>query len=107
MALVAEFEDAGYAVLEAADPRQALAHLDLHEEIVAATLDVNLGARQSGLDVAAHIRRTRPEMPVVFITASADAAAQWASTGHEMVLPKPSGPDVVVHELQRLLGKRG
>lgn len=105
MVLSAELREAGFAVLEAADPPQALAYLDLHEDIVAAALDVNLGARQTGLDVAAAIRRLRPGLPVVFVTGNADAAAAWTGAGPELVLPKPSGADVVVRELGRLLGR--
>ncbi len=65
---VTEFEDAGYAVLEAADSATAIALLSGPEVIDLLFTDIRLPGTLDGWGIAAKARVLRPEIAVIYAT---------------------------------------
>jgi signal transduction histidine kinase/ligand-binding sensor domain-containing protein len=61
-------ELAGYAVTEASDGEEALAHLDVRQLPVDLVLSDVVMPRMNGKALADHLRRTHPGLPVVLMT---------------------------------------
>lgn len=83
--------EAGYDVEEAADGREALKRLtDLDGEPCVVLLDLRL-PDSGDLSLLSEIRRRRPDVPVVMLTAhgSLDDAAQATALGASAFLNKP------------------
>lgn len=81
--------DAGYDVITAATGAEALAHLESHEGFVSLVTDVNLGASQTGWDVARRAREISPTIAVIYMTG--DSAHEWSAHGvpQSTVIAKP------------------
>lgn len=58
----------GYQCLEAPDGTEALALLDTREEPVHLVLTDLLMPKMSGTELATHLSRLRPELPIVFMS---------------------------------------
>ena len=58
----------GYQCLEAPDGTEALALLDTREEPVHLVFTDLLMPKMSGTELAAHLSRLRPELPIVFMS---------------------------------------
>lgn len=65
---VAEFADAGFTVIEAADGAAAVAHLDAGTPIDVLFTDIRLPGDLSGWDVARRARAALPALPVIYAT---------------------------------------
>jgi DNA-binding NtrC family response regulator len=91
-------EGDGHEVLEAASPavaREMLAHEDA-PSLDAALLDVMM-PDESGVSLLAHLRETRPDLPVVMATASADvnhAVAALRSRAFDYLLKPVASEDL-------------
>jgi len=58
-------EDAGYAVVEAADAASALAAFDACSDIAAVISDIHMPGATDGVDLARIIRARRPDIPMI------------------------------------------
>jgi DNA-binding response OmpR family regulator len=99
-------QDAGFEVILASDYEEAIA--SLHERAGALTgllTDINLGASQSGWDIAVIARELMPTLPVVYVTG--DSAHEWPSRGvpHSVLISKPFAAAQVVVALAGLANR--
>ena len=89
-ALVNMFEDAGFAVLEAADAAEASEILETQANDIRLLLtDIRLGDGPDGWDVARHARSLQEDLPIVFV--SGDSVDDWseACIDRSVMLAKP------------------
>ena len=77
----------GYEVFLADSGAEALAHLDDQPGVVAVLTDIDMSP-VSGVELARHIERRRPGLPILFITGNPTAAAELGSAAVD-VLTKP------------------
>jgi CheY-like chemotaxis protein len=98
------FEEGGFDVFLVSTGEEAIAALDTQGEALRAVVtDINLGGEATGWDVARHARRTRPDMPVVYMTGT--EGAEWASLGvpNSILITKPFAPSQVLTAVSQLL----
>jgi PAS domain S-box-containing protein len=89
-------EQLGYSVLRAADAAAALRELERHD-IDLVFSDIVMPGELDGLGLANHLRRTRPELPVLLATGYSDAAADVR--GDFPILRKP----YEIHQLSKAI----
>jgi PAS domain S-box-containing protein len=71
--IVRMLESAGYRVIEASDGAEALAVIAVHhEEVDAVVTDVSMPV-MDGITMARELRRSRPDLPLLFISGNAEA----------------------------------
>jgi CheY-like chemotaxis protein len=87
-----------YEVVEAGDTRAAVAEIDGDVDLV--VLDWLLPDGTGG-DVLAEVKARRPDLPVIVLTAEADAPADAA----DAFLTKPFSPIELLDLVERLLGR--
>jgi CheY-like chemotaxis protein len=100
--------DAGYDVIDVADADEAMARLD-QDGADAAPLrllltDVQLPGPIDGHALAARLRETLPELPVIFMTGRPDPGSAAGSVRRDLFIAKPYLPSEVVAAVGRLLG---
>jgi CheY-like chemotaxis protein len=85
--IVATVEALGHRVIEASNGPDGLAALDQKPDLL--LVDFAMPG-MNGAEVAEAVRRSRPELPIIFVTGYADTAAiTQASGGTSLVLRKP------------------
>ncbi len=99
-------EDAGYAVLEAADGQEAV-DLALSRPLDAMLLDVRM-PRMDGFQALRILKKDRPEIAVILLTAYIDVrdAVEAVKTGAHDYLEKPVDLDELVVAIDEALGVR-
>jgi CheY-like chemotaxis protein len=103
--LVAEFlRGAGYRVIEAADGRQALERFAAAGRFDLVLLDLNL-PYLSGVEVCRRIRQSRPEQPVLIVSAAIlpEHDQALAELGVHEQLTKPYHPEALLERIARLV----
>jgi PAS domain S-box-containing protein len=95
--------EAGYRVVEACDGLQAVECLRAGP-VQLALLDANMPG-QGGLDAAREMRRQRPEIKTVLMSAAfiGTSGLDLAALGVDGVLPKPATPELLLDTVRRLL----
>jgi PAS domain S-box-containing protein len=97
--------DLGYAALEAADGRQAMAILQSAGRIDLLVTDVGLPGGMNGRQLADVSRQLRPKLPVLFITGYAETAV--VGNGHlgpgMAVITKPFQMDALMATISRII----
>lgn len=73
------------------------------EELAGLVTDVRLGVGPNGWDLARHARRSRPDLPVIYMTG--DSAADWPVEGvpRSRVVQKPFAVGQIVTALSAML----
>jgi CheY-like chemotaxis protein len=97
-------QDLGYAVLEAGSGGGALDLLDQSREVDLVLLDFAMPG-MNGAEVAREVRARRPELPILFATGYADAAA-LAEVSEDKVIHKPYVEEELASKLEVALGGR-
>jgi CheY-like chemotaxis protein len=98
--------DAGYSVVVAADGNEAISLFNArHDDIAGLITDVHLGEGADGWSVARHARHTKPELPVVYVTA--ESAGDWAAEGvpKSILLQKPFAAAQAITAISTLLNQ--
>lgn len=98
------FEEGGFDVFLVSTGEEATAALDERGEALRAVVtDINLGGETSGWEVARHARKTRSDMPVVYMTGT--EGADWPSLGvpNSILITKPFAPSQVLTAVSQLL----
>lgn len=98
----------GYDVLMAADGAEALAigrrNIGRIDLLLTDVVMPGLG----GAEVAVELRRSRPDLPVLYMSGYAFEALDLEELGDgESYLPKPFTSDVLLKEIGRMLAKAG
>jgi DNA-binding NtrC family response regulator len=98
-----ELTEAGYEVYEAADAESARQVFDARTVDVVVT-DMRMPG-MNGLDLLSHVKRARPEMPVILMTAYAtvDTAVTAIKRGAYDYITKPFTTQELIEKLQRLM----
>ncbi len=99
--------DADFHVMGADNATHAWEVLDSEVEIDAAFIDIDLGDRANGYDVARHALETRPNMLVVFTSGGAREDHERQRSPGSLFMPKPYSPNQVAHMLRATLQKHG
>lgn len=97
-------EEGGYAVKQAYSGEEAIKILDANgSRYKALIVDVNLGSRVTGWDVARRARELFTGLPVIYATSL--AIDEWSSKGvpNSVLLTKPFAPEQIVTALSQLL----
>jgi two-component system response regulator MprA len=94
----------GFDVRQASDGIDALASIALDGLPDAVVLDVNM-PRLDGLELCRVLRRVRPLLPVVLVSAEAELAALGRSAGASAVLAKPSSQNELCGVLRVLIAR--
>ncbi|MBA3392268.1 MAG: PAS domain S-box protein [Deltaproteobacteria bacterium] len=99
----------GYSVLEAASAVAALAVWDKHRDAIALVLtDMVMPAGMTGRDLAARLRRERPQLPILY---TSGYAAELATAGEPLVegenfIEKPYAPSKLAQLIRRTLDRQ-
>jgi DNA-binding response OmpR family regulator len=102
--LVADLEDAGFAVVVANNGAAALTALEAQShELHGLITDINLGAGPNGWEVARRARELVGGLPVVYVSAAGES--EWTSHGvpTSLIITKPFVPTQVVVAIATLL----
>ena len=106
MTVTEELEESGYACLEAANGKDALALLETRPEIDLLVTDVGLPGGLNGRDMAEVARVSRPDLPVLFITGYADQQALADGTMQRTaVMAKPFRMPEMLEKIRGLMGQ--
>jgi GAF domain-containing protein/anti-sigma regulatory factor (Ser/Thr protein kinase) len=99
---------AGHVALTAADGPMGLALVDSGETPDVALIDLGLPG-MSGWEVAARLRATRPQLPVVLITGWGDRLdpAELQRSGISEVIAKPFQAEQILRIVEQAGGRRG
>lgn len=101
---VATIEAFGYRVIEASNGPDGLAALEQDPDLL--LVDFAMPG-MNGAEVAEAVRRTRPEIPIIFVTGYADTAAiAKAAGGTSLVFRKPSETEELEASLNAQLRTR-
>jgi len=101
-------EEGGFAILQAANGRTAMATLEQrHGEIAAIITDIRLGSGPDGWALAHRARELNASVAVVYVTG--DSAADWPARGvpKSVVLQKPFAGAQLVTAVATLLNQAG
>ena len=85
---VHELEDAGYAVIDAADAEEALAEFQNHLDVTIVFTDVNMPGRFDGLALVQKIFQMCPRVQLI-LTSGRGAPTQSEMPAGARFLPKP------------------
>lgn len=93
--------DPDMQVIAAADPDQAIARANEHEDLGLLLLDLALPGR-NGLDLLPQLRKVRPELPIVVLSATEDGPTvlRAISEGAMGFIPKSARPEVLLAALR-------
>jgi two-component system OmpR family response regulator len=105
--LESALQEAGFEVVCAKSSAEAIAAFDLEpDHFIALISDVRLGPGISGWQVARHLRKARPMMPVIFV--SGDSAGDWHAEGvpNSIMISKPFVHPQIITAISTLLNKQ-
>jgi two-component system phosphate regulon response regulator PhoB len=101
MLLRVNLELEGYRVLEADSGDELDRLLADVQEIALLLLDIHLGDRD-GMDIARSLRKTRPEIPVAFLTGSGFYSREDADAVGDATIRKPFTLEELISTVSRL-----
>jgi CheY-like chemotaxis protein len=94
--------DAGFEVLEASDAREALATMELRDDIGVVFTDIDMPGGIDGLELARRVRRARPLTRLILTSGSARPdPRQFPEDG--AFLSKPYSAAVVASTIRRMM----
>lgn len=97
--------DEGFEVAEAEDGAQALALLNDGAAIDLLLTDVNLPGQLNGWAVADAARRSRPDLPVLFMSGGAQSPPGRATSPYDAFIQKPYTPSEIAAVAKRMTGQ--
>lgn len=103
MAALDMLEDAGFDAVGAHDAATAISTLDGCPGIDVLFTDVDLGAGQDGLWLAAEVSRTRPRIRII-VTSGHRYVTQDLVPEGAVFVGKPYPEDLIISEVRRLVG---
>ncbi|HYF53662.1 MAG TPA: response regulator [Salinarimonas sp.] len=101
-AVVSEFEDVGFRVIEAGEGRDAFRALEEHAEIDVLFTDIRLPGEVDGWEIARRFRELHPDRPIIYASAYAPGAERRVSDS--LFFPKPYRPSQIIRAIERLAG---
>ena len=104
MSMAADLQDAGFAVIEAANADQALAALNTIPSISLVCTDVRMPGSMDGIGLARRVRAERPELPVLLV--SGEITGRHEPNIADARLIKPIDAAELLNTVRRLLAAR-
>jgi CheY-like chemotaxis protein len=98
-------EEIGYVVLKVGSGGAALDALDQNTKIDLVLLDFAMPG-MSGIEVASHVKRKFPALPILFLTGYADRTAV-GDVGEQSIIRKPFIDDELITKVDTALIKGG
>ena len=95
--------DEGYEVVEAETGDEAAALFDRDPAIAVLLTDIQLPGQLDGRGLVQHVRQTRPDLPVIFMTGRPDTMDGQAKNPREIYVAKPYLPSEICAAVRRLL----
>lgn len=97
----------GFAVLEAANGAAALWQLESHAERVDLIITDMVMPGMSGTELAERVRRTRPEVPFLFISGYTEdeLVRRGVADGRLILLDKPFSPSALTRRVREMLAR--
>lgn len=93
-------EDAGMVPVCASSAEEANALLDQNPGIDAAFLDIDLGPKGTGFQVARHARETHPHLPIIYTSGAFQPRFGDERVEDADFVPKPYSPEAVAGRLR-------
>jgi CheY-like chemotaxis protein len=87
--------DHGFQPLQAASTAEALALVHRHSEFCAAFIDIDLGDRGGGYEVARKVHETLPGVKIVYTSGGPQGNFEHERVQDALFVPKPYTPDRV------------
>ena len=100
-------EEAGFEVVGAQNAAQAMAFFDAEPvKVKGLVTDIRRGAGTSGWEVARHLRRANPTIPVIYM--SGDSAIHWGAEGvpESVMITKPFFLPQIIAALSTVLNQQ-
>lgn len=96
----------GYAILDAVDGPAALQLLDSHHGPIHLVITDVAMPGMSGTELAERVRRSRPEMPFLFMSGYAEneLIRRGVADGQMLLLEKPFAPGTMIRRVREALG---
>ncbi|CAN5882077.1 response regulator [soil metagenome] len=93
----------GFSVLPVYSAPAAFEHINRHQYLTALVTDIDLGPGDDGFAVARWARAAYPDLPVVFISGTAQGRHLAEGVRDSEFLSKPFNPQQVVDALSRVM----
>ena len=94
----------GFQPVEAASTAEALGVVETRADLRAAFIDIDLGDRGGGYEVARRMRKRRPGVRIVYTSGGARGDFERERVEGALFVPKPYTPDRLCHLLAERLG---
>ena len=98
-----ELMDQGFDVVVTANAADALKHIESGAQVDALFTDVHLPGGMDGSELAYHVRRLRPDMPIVYASGRRNPTDRQRLVSRSVFLPKPYDPRDAGNLLMRLV----
>jgi CheY-like chemotaxis protein len=98
-------EDEGFVVVGTATADEALLRLQSGETFDLLMTDIQLPGKLDGLDLAHAMRRSIPDLPIIFTTGQPDRMLPWQPGVADLFIPKPYRPSDMRAAARRLIGR--
>lgn len=95
-------DDEGFEVIETGNAEEALAWLDVHNDVRAILTDIQMPGRLNGLDLAALVRHRWPGILILIVSGEVCPSLADLPEGGRFVA-KPYEGSTVVHHLREMI----
>ncbi len=102
-AIVMEFEEVGFTVIEAGMGEDAVQAIAERPDIDVLFTDVRLPGAIDGWEIARRFREMHPERPIIYASAYAPGAERRVTDS--LFFPKPYRPSQIIKAIERLAGE--
>lgn len=96
--------DEGFVVVEAANAAEAMEQLRDHEDVSVVVTDLAMPGTLDGVALASHIRRVRPDLPLV-IASGRPAPSNLPDSAKLRFLAKPYTSSALMRAISELTGR--
>lgn len=101
LGIVSSLEDAGYAVIEAANADEAITRLDANSEVRVVVTDVDMPGSMDGIRLAHYIRRRWPPIQLLVISGKVGVSAGELPEGARF-MSKPYQDPLLIRAVETL-----
>ena len=103
LTLAEVLSDEGYTVLEAETADEAVKLIEESPEIDVLLTDIQLPGQLDGRGLVQHVRQTKPDLPVIFMTGRPDTIAAQGPGSREIYVAKPYLPSEICAAVRKML----
>ena len=96
--------DEGYTVMEAETADEAVKLIEQSPDIDVLLTDIQLPGQLDGRGLVQHVRQTKPDLPVIFMTGRPDTIGPQGPGARELYVAKPYLPSEICAAVRKMLG---